>query len=109
MPLRVVLKEIATCMGMKAPYPNESSIVKRLSDRKNSVVLLVVVDEIDAFVSGGGRATNGSDCLQTLLRWANNPAIQMGLIGISNCMNDSKYIDIQELGAVRAVMITYYQ
>jgi Cdc6-like AAA superfamily ATPase len=106
-PLRLVMKEIATCMGIKTPYPSESTITKRLSDTKNSAVLLVVVDEVDAFVAGGGRATNGSDCLQTVLQWANNPAMQMGLIGISNCMNDDKFSDIRELGTVSAVIFSY--
>ena len=101
-PLSSVMKDIAICMGIKAAHPSESTISKRLSDTKSSTVLIVVVDEIDALVTGGGRVTNGSDCLQTLLQWANNPTMQMGLIGISNCMNDNKFNDIRELGAVSA-------
>lgn len=106
-PLRLVMKEIAASMGIKSPHPSEATITKSLSDTKNSRVLLVVVDEVDAFVTGTGRATNASDCLQTLLHWANNPKIQMGLIGISNSMNDSKVSDILELGAVSEVIFSY--
>ena len=99
-PLQLVMKEIATSMGIKASHPSESKITKLLCDSKNSAILLVVVDEVDAFVTGNGRATNGSECLQTLLQWANNSTMQMGLIGISNCMNDNKFSAIRELGAV---------
>ncbi len=99
-PFRLVMKEMATCLGIKSPNPTESTLTKFLSNAKNSVVLIVVVDEIDAFVTGSGRATTGTECLETLLRWANNPSLQMGLIGISNCMNDNKTSDIQELGEV---------
>lgn len=99
-PLRLVIKEIATCMGIKTPSLSESTITKKIGDRKNSAVLIVVVDEVDAFVTGSGRASPGTECLKTLLRWANNSKMQMGLIGISNCMNDLKTRDILELGNV---------
>lgn len=106
-PLRLVMKEMATSLGIKSPNPSEATLKKFLSNAKNSVVLIVVVDEIDAFVTGRGRATTGTACLETLLRWANTSSLQMGLIGISNCMNDNKTSDIRELGEVCDVNCTF--
>jgi AAA domain len=102
-PLTMVIKEIAKCMELKSQQPHENTITKYL--RNKSDVIMIVIDEIDAFVTGSGRSTGGTDCLRKLLQWANNPRMQMGLIGISNCMNDDNMSEIGELGKVRCYIV----
>lgn len=109
-PMRFLLDEMGKSLGIKAKQPKESAILKMLRTAGNNVVedsaskavvMILVVDEIDSLVTGNGKSTTSKECLRTLLEWANSPTLRMGLIGISNCMNDEKRSDIQELGKVR--------
>jgi AAA domain len=111
-PMRFLLDEMGKSLGIKTKQPKESAVLKPLrtasnnfvdDSATNTVVLILVVDEIDSLVTGNGKSTASKECLRTLLEWANSPTLQMGLIGISNCMNDEKRSDIQELGKVRCV------
>jgi AAA domain len=101
-PLTLVINEVSKSLGMKTTQPSESAVLTSLRDTKKSAVLMIVIDEIDAFVTGGRRITAGRDCLRKLLSWANDPRLQIGLIGVSNCMNDDHVSEIGELGLVSA-------
>jgi AAA domain len=119
-PMRFLLDEMGKSLGIKAKQPKESAILRLLRTAGNNfvddpttkaIVLVLVVDEIDALVTGNGKATASKDCLRTLLEWANCSTLHMGLIGISNCMNDEKRSDIHELGKVscaKASVATYF-
>lgn len=111
-PLQCVLSELGGCLGTKAAKPPTKAIKKMLKsseDKPNKTLIILVVDEIDALVSGRDTSTAGEACLRTLLAWANDPVMQIALIGISNCMNDAKTDRILELGSVsRAQRLAWY-
>jgi hypothetical protein len=105
-PGQCLMNELGKCLGSKCADPRSTTIknmLKSKNEKPNTGVVIVVVDEIDALVSHNGKSSNNEAVLQTLLEWANDPNMQMALIGISNSMNDEIAARILERGSVSDV------
>ena len=90
------LNGIGTALGMKSKI-TEVRVMSKL--RTGQAPLLLVVDEIDEFLSGSGSKAEG---LSKLLQWANDDECHFALIGISNSMNDEKAHKMREANKVRS-------
>lgn len=102
-PLKCVLNELAKCVGLKGGKHTSTTVKKALQRKKekpNKCLVIVVVDEIDALVSGKNKSSANENTLRAVLEWANDPDMQMALIGISNCMNDENTGRILGVGSV---------
>jgi Cdc6-like AAA superfamily ATPase len=108
-PLQSMLNEIGNSLQVKKANPTIETVKKgltRYKSKPNKSLLILVIDEIDALVSSTGLTSMRGKALQTLLEWANNPEMQMAIIGISNCMNDETFEYVLKDGLVSSSRCT---
>ena len=98
---------------------NERDLKSNALDEDRKPVVIFVLDEIDYLVSTGGsnhthnsnsskdnRTTKTEKYLQKLIEWAKNENYLVGLLGISNSVENEKAKRLEILGFVSAITIS---
>lgn len=86
-----VMERIGNCLGLKCKTFTSGTIEKVIDSKsryKNKRFVILVLDEIDMFLSERGKAGPGEKLLQLFSNWASMPDFMFSIVGISNYVSN---------------------